>query len=69
MDDLRVTPLGFFDSHPGQTKDRSKRRSGQDCAEPQEQEDVADQVILSSATEYEEQPPCYSPASVRRKTD
>ena len=61
MDDLRISSLDFIDPHSGQANDGSKKRSRQRPVEPEEE--LTDQVTLSSAGETEEQFPAYSPAS------
>jgi hypothetical protein len=65
MDDLRIGSLGLVDSFYGQTKEGSKKRSRQKYADPQAaQEELADQVTLSSAGEPEEPPAGYFPVSL-----
>jgi hypothetical protein len=61
MDDFRIDSLGFGDSLSGQTQDGSKKRSKQRHVEPEEE--LADQVTLSSASDTEEQPSGYLPAT------
>jgi hypothetical protein len=61
MEDLRIGSLGFDDSPGDQTKDRSKKRSKPRHFEPQEE--LTDQVSLSSGSDTEEQPLGYSPPS------
>jgi hypothetical protein len=66
MDDFRIGSLRFFDSQLRQTKNESKKRR-QPHVGPQEE--LTDQVMLSSAGETEEQPPCYLPASSHEETE
>jgi hypothetical protein len=60
MDDLRISPIDYIESHAGPTKDGSKKRK-QKHAEPEEE--PIDQVTFSSNDETEEQPTGYLPAS------
>lgn len=66
MDDFRIGAPGFVDWQTGRTNDGSKKRARQRQAEPQE--DLTDQVSLSSTDEPADDenadlPPGYSPAS------
>jgi len=61
MDDFRIDSLGFDESLYGQTQDGSKKRPKQRHVEPEEE--LTDQVTLSSGGDTEEQPSGYLPAS------
>jgi hypothetical protein len=61
MDDFRIDSFGFSDPLSGQTQDGSKRRPKQRHVEPEEE--LTDQVTLSSDGDTEEPPSGYSPAS------
>jgi hypothetical protein len=61
MDDSRIDSLSFDDSLHGQTQDGSKKRSKQGRIESQEE--LTDQVVLSSGGDTEEEPLGYFPNS------
>jgi hypothetical protein len=66
MDDFRIDSLGFDDSAYGQDQDGSKKRPRHKHVELQEE--PADQVMLSSADDTEEQPSSYLPNSDGEET-
>jgi hypothetical protein len=61
MGDFRISSIDFVDSHSDRARDGSKKRSKRTHVEPQEE--LTDQVALSSAGDTEEQEPGYLPAS------
>jgi hypothetical protein len=61
MDEFRISSLGFDDAYSDQTNDGSKKRFRHKHAEPQE--DVTDQVTLSSGGDTGEEPLSYLPPS------
>ena len=65
MDDLRIASLDFVDSHSGQIKEGSRKRSRQVRVEGQEE--LIDHVTLSSTRETEEEPSGYHPPSFEPK--
>lgn len=60
MEDFRIGAFGFDESLPDPAKDGSKKRSRPRRSEPQEE--LADEVTLSSPGDTDEQPSGYSPA-------